>query len=159
MSRWNPFSRKQEPATPEPVVTSQSGEAAALSQGDDTDPLVIAGAPIERASMVHQSERAWLESVEVLGPSGISDRFIRLTVHDGELATQTRALLESAPEELTGFRHLLANDDEPLVAAFDPVDASLAEAMAAGMQDDSLPRAADLLAGLLQLARLFDHAQ
>lgn len=153
---WIPF-RKRDAEEPEPAGPPANGPAgdAGLGADDATDPLVQVGRIEERSAILRERDGIRLERVEVWGPDGLSDAFIRLLVAEpGPRADSLREVLMGVPEEVSGFRDLLARDDCALAAALDPPDTDLAALMSGPPAEIPRPRALDLLRGLRSFAQL-----
>lgn len=154
---WNPF-RKRESEESDPAELAGNGQPAdgGVGDGDDaTDPLVQVGHVEERCELLREQNGIRLERVEVWGPAGLSDAFIRLLVREpGPHTDKLRALLLDGPEEVTGFRDLLVRDDCALAAALELPDSDLASLLARPVGAAARPRAIDLLRGLRSFAQL-----
>ena len=158
---WNPF-RKREAEEPEAESVPGNGQPADAGgdRDDATDPLVQAGHVEERCELLREQNGIRLERVEVWGPAGLSDSFIRLLVHEhGPQADKLRALLLDGPEEVTGFRDLLVRDDCALAAALELPDSDLASLLARPVGTTPRPRAIDLLRGLRAFAQLCTYME
>jgi hypothetical protein len=113
-----PF-RKRGPERDGAAEHSAPAEPAAAVPGDSTDPLGDAPGFAESAEMLSVGTHSRLERVSVRGAGGAVSSYLRLSVSDEALAEALRGFLLEAPEELTGFRDLLARD-LPLCAALEP---------------------------------------
>lgn len=154
---WNPFKKKDEQAEPQP----KEAAAAGLDDASDaTDPMVASGQVKELVEPLRERNGVLLERIQLKGPAGVSDEFIRLSVREpGRRADAIRQLLLSAPESITGFRDLLVSEDCALAAAIELPSTNLAEITARQQSAQLAPRPADLLAGLRELAKLLAVAK
>jgi len=154
---WKPFKKKDDPdgSPPEGAAAPLPGDNV-----DPTDPMVAAGQVQEVVEFLRERNEVLLESVEIRGPAGISDKFLRLSVREpGPRADALRQLLLNAPEYVTGFRDLLVSGDCALAAAVELPDTNLAEITAEQDSPQQAPRPADLLIGMRDMARFLALAQ
>jgi len=127
---WNPLRRKGSGASgeqPPPADVQQTGVGGAA---DRTDPLAPAGGVQERVDVLRAGDGVELAHVEVWGERGLSDTFLRLVVADDKArADVLRDLVLGLPEEVSGFRDLLAREGAALAASFEMPQLSLDEAL------------------------------
>lgn len=128
---WPPFRKRPAAAAPNGPALREAETTLRL---DTTDPLGSPPSFDEEARLLGQSEFVQIEMVSVQRQGKPDDGYLRLVVAVTALADPLRALLLEGPDELTGFRDLLAAD-APLAAALEPPDFTLAELLS-----DEAPR-------------------
>jgi serine/threonine protein phosphatase PrpC len=144
----------------EPYSGLRLSLSAVATGSDRTDPLMAGGGFDERVTPLWASPGGELEQVEVWGPSGRSDAFLRYSVADDSPRTAAlRDLLLNLPEGQTGFRDLVIRDGYSLAASFTLPDECLSNLAPGSAGPSGILRLRDLLTGMAHLAHMLQQAQ